>query len=171
LSGVNAPSPVCGMIAQRIAKGYGMKFSTFTQATMAAALVALPLQLSAQSSAQISAQTPPAPSEAENEIVVEAPRNLPPPRKKKRTTHSGAPSVVATVRMMVLYGDLDLTKHEDAARLTIRIERTARDACNYLDQMYPLVRDAECIKRAVTGASETAKTVIAAKQAAKPAAN
>ena len=145
-----------------------MNLDTFTPSMIALALAALPLGLSAQTPGQ-----PPAPTGeagAENEIVVEAPRTLPSPRKKK-SVHSGAPSVVATVRMMVLHGDLDLTKPADAVRLTARINRTARDACAYLDQLYPLVRDAECAKRAVVGAEAAAQAVIATKQAATQAAS
>jgi len=96
------------------------------------------------------------------DIVVEAPRTLPPPRKK--SAHAGMPSVVATVRMLVLYNDLDLSKPDQAERLMTRIGRTARDACAYLDQMYPLVRDPECVSRAVAGASVAARAAIAAKQ-------
>jgi UrcA family protein len=66
--------------------------------------------------------------------------------------------------MMVLYTDLDLSKPDQAARLLTRIGRTARDACAYLDQMYPLVHDPECVARAVDGATPAAKAAIAAKQ-------
>jgi UrcA family protein len=99
---------------------------------------------------------------ASTDIVVEAPRTLPPPKRK--SAHSINPSVVATVRMMVLYNDLDLSKPDQAARLLTRIGRTARDACAYLDQMYPLVHDAECVSRAVDGATPAAKAAIEAKR-------
>lgn len=157
------------MTGERIAKGLAMNFDTFTRSIIALSLAALPLGLSAQTAGP--APAPTGEAGAENEIVVEAPRTLPAPRKKKKSVHSGAPSVVATVRMMVLYGDLDLTKPADAERLTARINRTARDACGYLDQLYPLVRDAECVKRAVEGAETAAKAVIATKQAAPTAAS
>lgn len=96
-------------------------------------------------------------------IVVEAPRTLPPPPERSGTT--GAPIVVmTTIRIAALYGDLDLAQPADAARLMTRIKRVATDACQYLDRLYPLSPDANCIDRAVAGAEPAAKAIIAAAQ-------
>jgi UrcA family protein len=101
------------------------------------------------------------PAKAEDEgIVVEAPRLLPPP--PGRSSFSGAPIVTTTVKIQALYGDLDLTQPANAARLMIRIERVAQDACKYLDGLYPLSPDAGCVDRAIANATPAAKAIIAA---------
>lgn len=97
---------------------------------------------------------------ASQEIVVEAPRELPP--SGERSDFSGAPVVTTTVRITALYGDLDLTRSENAARLMTRIESAARDACAYLDRLYPLNPDPACFGGAVTRAAPAAKAIIAA---------
>lgn len=115
--------------------------------------------------AAASAQTPGDGEEAAEDkvIVVEAPRTLPPPPERSGTT--GAPIVVmTTIRIAALYGDLDLAQPADAARLMTRIKRVATDACQYLDRLYPLSPDANCIDRAVAGAEPAAKAIIAAAQ-------
>jgi UrcA family protein len=99
-------------------------------------------------------------------IVVEAPRRLPPP--SERSAYSGAPVVTTTVQIWALYGDLDLAKPADQARLTTRIERVARDACVYLDRLYPLSPDPECVGRAVAQAMPAADATIAAAKAGMP---
>lgn len=105
----------------------------------------------------------------EPEIVVEAPRTLPPPPPSPgtadgRSAFTGAPVIVTTVRISALYGDLDLRKPESAARLMTRIERVARDACATLDRLYPLSSDPQCVGSAVAKAMPTAKALIAAAQ-------
>lgn len=97
------------------------------------------------------------------EIVVEAPRSV--PLRGERSPYTGAPVVVTTVKIPALYGDLDLAKPADAARLMKRLERVARSACLQLDQLYPLDPDPECVHRAVSGATASAKTAIAAAKA------
>ena len=100
-----------------------------------------------------------APSAVEDQsIVVEAPRTLPPPAD--RNTLTGAPIVTTTVKISALYGDLDLTQPAAAARLMTRIERVARDACLYLDRLYPLNPDPACVDRAVAGATPAAQAII-----------
>lgn len=108
--------------------------------------------------AQPAGQTPQPP--VNQEIVVEAPRELPP--VGERSAFIGAPVVTTTVRITALYGDLDLTRLENADRLMKRIESASHDACAYLDRLYPLNPDAACYDRAVAGAAPTAKAIIAA---------
>jgi UrcA family protein len=93
-------------------------------------------------------------------IIVEAPRNLPPP--PERSPYSGAPVVTFTVRISALYGDLDLARSADAARLMTRIANVAHDACRYLDRLYPLSPDSDCVERAIDRATPAAQALIAA---------
>lgn len=102
----------------------------------------------------------------DSDIVVEAPRPIPVPTPpvpegEERNPYSGAPLVVTTVRLPVLYGDLDLKNPADAERLMTRIDRIAQDACTYLDRLYPLSSDPECVGKSVTKAKAAAKAAIA----------
>lgn len=108
------------------------------------------------------AQTP-APAE-DAAIVVEAPRALPlpAPAPAERSAYTGAPTATTIVRISALYGDLDLTQPAQAARLTTRVERVARDACATLDRLYPLSPDPDCVSRAVTHAMPGVAAVVAA---------
>ena len=106
------------------------------------------------------AQEPAPAAAADKTIVVEAPRTLPPP--PERSPYSGAPIVTTTIRISALYGDLDLTRPADAARLMTRIERVSQDACRYLDRLYPFSPDPGCVDRAVANATPAAKALIAA---------
>lgn len=109
------------------------------------------------------AQTPPettAEATEDSSIVVEAPRSLPDPIE--RGQYTGAPLAVTTIRMPVLYDDLDLTNPADAERLITRIDRIAADACKYLDKLYPLNPDTDCARKSVTKARAAAKELIAA---------
>jgi UrcA family protein len=78
--------------------------------------------------------------------------------------YTGAPIVVTTVRIPALYGDLNLARPADAARLTTRLNRVAHDACAQLDQLYPLIPDEECVSRAVRGANPQVRAAIAKAQ-------
>lgn len=98
----------------------------------------------------------------ELEIVVEAPRSM--PIVGERSPYTGASIVVTTVRIPALYGDLNLAKPEDAARLMTRLDRVANDACRQLDRLFPLSPDPDCVDRAVAGATVTAKSLIGAAQ-------
>lgn len=110
------------------------------------------------------AQAPEAAADAaeDSAIVVEAPRSLPDPIE--RGQYSGAPLAVMTIRMPVLYSDLDLKNPADADRLMTRIDRIAVDACKYLDKLYPLTPDQDCAKKSVTQARAVAKDLISAAQ-------
>ena len=104
-----------------------------------------------------------------DEIVVEAPRTLRPPKRTNR--FRGETELVAKVRLGVFYHDLRLADPKDAERLLARIDTTARQACTYLDDLYPLQKDPDCRKRAVDAASPAAAAAIArAQEAAAPAA-
>jgi UrcA family protein len=113
------------------------------------------------------AQTPDA--QTESDIVVEAPRpvpvpvpNPPSPAPTEKNKYTGAPIILTTVRLPVLYGDLDLKNPADAERLMTRIDHIAQDACKYLDQLYPLNADPECFQKSVGKAKAAAKDAIAA---------
>lgn len=121
-----------------------------------ALLVAAVLATSGSAAAQ------PVDTAKELEIVVEAPRST--PIVGERSPYTGAPIVVTTVRIPALYGDLDLANPDDAARLFKRLDRVANDACRQLDHLFPLNPDADCVNRAVAGATVTAKSLIAAAQ-------
>lgn len=102
------------------------------------------------------------------EIVVEAPRTVAPPQPPQspaqRSAFTGAPVVTTTVRISALYSDLDLAQPDHAARLMIRIDRVAHDACGYLDRILPLSSDPACVGRAVAQATAAARAAIAAAQ-------
>jgi UrcA family protein len=108
--------------------------------------------------APILAQSPPEKDDAE--IIVEAPRRLPSPAP--HAPNRSAPEFIATIRYSVFYHDLDLATPTGAARLMKRIENTAHQACDYLDRRFPMDRDAECVSRAVKGATSAANAAIAA---------
>lgn len=102
-----------------------------------------------------------------DEIVVEAPRTLKAPKRPNR--FRGETELVAKVRVGVFYDDLHLADPKDAQRLMERLETTAAQACNYLDQLYPLQQDPDCRKRAVDDATPAARAAIAAAQGAAAA--
>lgn len=101
-----------------------------------------------------------APPDAGDEITVEAPRTVPIP--VERNPYTGAAIATTTVRMSVLYGDLDLTTQRDSDRLMLRIRNVARDACKQLDRLYPLNPDENCVDRTVENAAPLGQAVIAA---------
>jgi len=110
--------------------------------------------------------SPPAAAES-REIVIIAPRTLPP--APQRDSMSGAAIVTTTVSIPVLYGDLDLTKPADADRLLVRVNNVVRDACLTLDRMQPFNPDPQCAAHTLPGATATAKaTIAAAVRAAAP---
>ncbi|MDX3911166.1 MAG: UrcA family protein [Sphingobium sp.] len=79
-------------------------------------------------------------------ITVEAPRSVPAP--VERSPYTGVAVAITTVRMPVLYGDLDLSAPGDAERLMVRIRNVARDVCRELDRLHPLNPDGDCAVRA-----------------------
>jgi UrcA family protein len=95
-----------------------------------------------------------------NAIVVMAPRSI------TADLHDNADKrqekAVISISMPARFGDLDLSKPENAERLMVRIHSVARDACRYLDRLYPLDVDSECEARAVANATPEAKKAIEA---------
>jgi UrcA family protein len=128
-----------------------MNRTVFAHLTIAALLGATAVANSAQGALAQPADAP--------EIVVIAPRSLPAPEKP--SPYSGAPTVITTVRIPVLYYDLDLKDPDSTPRLMKRIERVAQDACAALDRLYPLNRDADCVDTTVANATPAAKAAIA----------
>lgn len=121
--------------------------------------------VAALSTAPLIAQTTDA--QPESEIVVEAPRPVPVPTPPslppgEQNTYTGAPTIVTTVRLPVLYSDLNLKNPADADRLMTRIDHIAKDACQYLDRLYPLTADPDCFQKSVGKAKSAAKDAIAA---------
>lgn len=93
-------------------------------------------------------------------ITVEAPRSG--PALVERNPYTGAAIVVTTVKMPVMYDDLDLATPRDADRLMVRIRSVARDLCKHLDRLMPLNPDPTCIQQTVAKAASQASAVIAA---------
>lgn len=98
--------------------------------------------------------------DAGNEITVEAPRSVPIP--VERNPYTGAAIATTTVRMSVLYGDLDLRTQRDSDRLMLRIRNVARDACKQLDRLYPLNPDETCVDKTLENSAPLGAAVIAA---------
>jgi UrcA family protein len=83
-----------------------------------------------------------------------------------RAYGSGAPIEKVTVDYHVSYADLDLVKHADVLTLNKRVEGAAHDACQQLDELYPIERPKmrECTADAIHAASEQVQKAIAASQ-------
>jgi UrcA family protein len=81
-----------------------------------------------------------------------------------RAYGSGAPIEKVTVDYHVSYADLDLVKHADVLTLNQRVEGAAHDACQQLDELYPLERSKqrECMSDAIHGASDQIQKAITA---------
>lgn len=136
-------------------------------------LAAAVLSSAASAQAPNPANTPPegtpvidAQPASSQEIVVEAPRQVKTPGSAEPFTGEGF--MATTVKIPVLYSDLDLTKEADAARLMTRIERVASDACHELDRVYPLDPDPDCVSRAQINGRKAAQAVIDAARGARP---
>jgi len=123
-------------------------------------LAAAPITAQAADPAQSSEQPQAEAAGPESDIVVEAPRLLPVPPEDLPT--APPTKALATVKIFVLHQDLDLSRPADAERLMERIEQTARQACDYLDVLYPLDDDPDCVKRAASTAIPAARAAIAA---------
>lgn len=130
----------------------------------ASAALSLATAAIAQSDAQATAQAE-AP-DPDQTITVEAPRSV--KRPAAGDSHEQGEFLSTTVKIGVLYSDLDLTKDSDADRLMTRVERVANDACSELDRVYPLDPDPECVPRAVGYARKAARAVIDAARGIKP---
>ena len=105
------------------------------------------------------AQSEEQPADETNEIVVIAPRSITADLPEKTETRQQ--KAVISISMAARFDDLDLSKPENAERLMVRIHSVARDACKYLDRMYPLDVDPECEAKAVANATPQADKAIA----------
>ena len=94
------------------------------------------------------------------EIVVTAPRAVPVPAERK--PYAGEPVLIATVKIPVRLGDLDLKDPASGDRLFTRIKRVAQDACGQLDRLYPLNPDPNCIDRAIAAVRPAAEALLKA---------
>jgi UrcA family protein len=99
------------------------------------------------------------PADETNEIVVMAPRSI--TADLPEDTEKRQQKAVISISMAARFDDLDLSKPGNADRLMVRIHSVARDACRYLDRMYPLDVDAECEAKAVANATPQAEKAIA----------
>jgi len=94
------------------------------------------------------------------EIVIIAPRPI--TTETSENVPGGRKEAVISLKMVAQYSDLDLAKPDDAERLMVRIHSVARDACKYLDRLYPLDPDPDCERRAVADAKPQVEKAIAA---------
>jgi len=109
--------------------------------------------------AQASASAQNADEDPANTITVVAPRAV---TNQVHQRENGLGPATVTIKISVLYGDLNLTKASDGTRLMTRIRSAARDACRHLDRLYPLIVDRSCVNNAVAEATPRANAVIAA---------
>ena len=98
------------------------------------------------------------------EIAVEAPTIG---RKVTARGTSGYTTEVVQLKRRVYYADLDLTKDSDILELEKRIEMTAREACEALEEMFPRgQKDAgdvyRCTKQAIENTEEDFENIVAA---------
>ena len=103
-------------------------------------------------------------SGAIEEVVVEAPVVS---RKVAATSPTGYTTEMIQLRRQVTFADLDLTDDSDVTVLEERIETTAKEACEALDDM--LDRDKQdqtdvfrCTKQAINDAKKEFEAVVAA---------
>jgi len=103
-------------------------------------------------------------SSAIEEVVVEAPVVR---RKVAATSPTGYTTEMIHLKRQVTYADLDLTDASDVRELEERIETTAKEACQALDEM--LDRDKQdptdvirCTKQAIKDAKKDLEAVLAA---------
>jgi UrcA family protein len=120
-------------------------------------LIAVALGLAPQPAA---AQTTDAAVDASDEITVIAPRTV--TDRFQPSVPDAVAKATISLRLIVLYTDLDLKTETGTARLMTRIDSAARDACKYLDRLYPLDPDKACIDAAVASARPQADAAIAA---------
>jgi UrcA family protein len=103
-------------------------------------------------------------SSAIEEVVVEAPVVR---RKVAATSPTGYTTEMIQLKRQVTFADLDLTDASDVRELEERIETTANEACQALDEM--LGRDKQdptdvfrCTKHAIKGAKKDLEAILAA---------
>lgn len=94
-------------------------------------------------------------------ITVMAPR-----ARQTGRSATGAPIMTLTAQSVVYYDDLNLRSEADRRRLSERVEAAAREACAWLDEVYPpsptTSADArDCRADAVASAKEQVEAAIA----------
>jgi len=103
-------------------------------------------------------------AEEMEEIVVEAPIV----RRQVGRSTIGAKIEVIELRRRLSFADLDLSKNADVTELKTRIETTAKESCEKLDDMFPLAEPSgvqgirSCTDKAVAGTVEQVQAAIAA---------
>lgn len=103
-------------------------------------------------------------AEEMEEIVVEAPIV----RRQVGRSASGAKIEVIELRRRLSFADLDLSKDADVTELKTRIETTAKESCEKLDDMFPFAEPSgvqgirSCTDKAVAGTEEQVQAAIAA---------
>jgi UrcA family protein len=93
------------------------------------------------------------------EVTVVAPRLV---RHEAGRTSSGSRVELVSLTRHVSAGDLDLTRHADVLELRKRINDTAREACDYLAEMFPFAsaQSPDCVNKAVDDAMAQAQKAI-----------
>ncbi len=76
--------------------------------------------------------------QADEEVIEEIVVTAPPVRRQFKRRRGGGWDEVVELRRRVSFADLDLSKHQDITELETRIETTAREACEKLQEMFPL---------------------------------
>jgi len=113
----------------------------------------LPAQAQAQSEAQADA-------DSRNAITVLAPRA----RTTERSGTTGAPIQTLTAQSIVYVDDLDLRTPAGRAEMKNRIEVAAKDACSWLDEVYPMAEPpgtGQCTSEAIKRTQDQVNTLIA----------
>jgi UrcA family protein len=85
-----------------------------------------------------------------------------------RSATTNAPIESVTVDYHVSYADLDLVKHADVQVLQERVEAAARDACQQLDELFPLRKSHQqthaCVEDAIRATTPQIQQVVASVQ-------
>lgn len=141
------------------------KHRYFIHCATFAVLIAGGLAISSDSANAQQASDESAAKVIEEVVAVEA------PIKRERARPGGMTVEVIELKRQVSFADLDLSKHSDVAELEERIETTAKDSCEKLEEMYPLSRNPSraanirrCTKDAIAGSAEELQAAVAAAQ-------
>lgn len=93
------------------------------------------------------------------------------PIERERAGPTGMTIEIIGLKRQVSFADLDLSKHADVTELERRIETTAKESCEKLEEMYPLPRNPSrsadirrCTKQAIGNAADEIDAAIAAAQ-------
>ena len=132
-----------------------MKQNFFVYCAATAALVASGLTIAFDSAKAQQA------SEEQTSDVIEEIVEVESPIERERVGPTGMTIEIIGLRRQVSFADLDLSKHADVTELERRVETTAKESCEKLEDMYPLPRNPSrsadirrCTKKAIEGAAE-----------------